>query len=355
MNVTDSALGPLGLQQVSNTVVGVAAPFTGSLTLPLGTVFNEFGLTVGAPYELVVQCFNASLDAVPEQDMWVVFAADGSWVSSPTEPIGTPTGAATTTTVNAANPASAAPGDSVTLSATVSPATAAGKVQFTSNGAPEGSPVTVAGGVATLPVTDLATGTDAIGASFTPDDATAFAGSTASATQSVIIATATTPGGNSETINATVPPPAEGTFTFTVDPTAVNLTPGAATGTTESFSGTTGNVQVVDGRNSSIPGWSVSGSVTDFKAGTSTIDGDDLGWKPQIPQNDPAIDVVAGPQINAGSHPGLKEGGLLASAAVGKGLGTTVANAALDFEIPVTTQGGAYSATLTVTALESAS
>ncbi|WP_241566232.1 Ig-like domain-containing protein [Prescottella agglutinans] len=84
---------------------------------------------------------------------------------------------ATSLTVQA--PASAETGTSVDLTATVSPANAAGTVQFTDNGAPIGAPVTVANGVAVLPHSFDSAGTHSIGASFT--GAAGFTNSTAAA------------------------------------------------------------------------------------------------------------------------------------------------------------------------------
>ncbi|WP_241566231.1 beta strand repeat-containing protein [Prescottella agglutinans] len=76
-------------------------------------------------------------------------------------------------------PGSATTGSSVDLTATVSPANAAGTVQFTDNGAPIGAPVTVANGVATLPHTFTGAGAHSVGASFT--GAAGFTNSTAAA------------------------------------------------------------------------------------------------------------------------------------------------------------------------------
>ncbi|WP_348602978.1 Ig-like domain-containing protein [Prescottella soli] len=71
------------------------------------------------------------------------------------------------TSLTVSVPGSATTGSSVDLTATVSPSTAQGTVQFTDNGAPIGAPVAVVNGVATLPHTFGAAGEHSIGASFT--------------------------------------------------------------------------------------------------------------------------------------------------------------------------------------------
>jgi hypothetical protein len=77
------------------------------------------------------------------------------------------------------------------FTATVSPSTATGTVQFLDNGNPLGSAVTLSGGVATYSTGALTVGTHSITASYGGD--TNFVGSTSSAlSQEVSIATSTT-------------------------------------------------------------------------------------------------------------------------------------------------------------------
>ena len=74
-----------------------------------------------------------------------------------------------TTTTLAETPASPQVfGTSVTLSATVSPSTAPGTVQFEQGSTPIGVPVPVTGGTASISTTTLPVGTDALSAVFTP-------------------------------------------------------------------------------------------------------------------------------------------------------------------------------------------
>jgi len=84
--------------------------------------------------------------------------------------------AAATTTVLAATPISTATGDEVTLTATVSPASAAGTVAFFDGSTALGS-AAIADGGATLKTTALSAGTHQLTASFTPQDSSAYTAS----------------------------------------------------------------------------------------------------------------------------------------------------------------------------------
>ena len=81
-------------------------------------------------------------------------------------------------------------GTTQTLTATVSPSTAAGSVQFFDGGTALGSPVAVSGGVARTTAT-LALGSHSLSASFTPTDAVAYTASS-SPTVSYVVRSATT-------------------------------------------------------------------------------------------------------------------------------------------------------------------
>jgi len=157
------------------------------------------------------------------------------------------------------------------------------------------------------------------------------------------------PGGDvqGETIDVNVPR-SEGVFTMTVSTAPVQLSDAVLSADNTSFeaTGQLGTVTVSDGRNQSQPGWSISGQVGDFSDGTHSFTGNDLGWTPAVT----GAGVGAGPVLPPGSNPGLRQGSVLASAPVG--LGTTVLGAGLDLRVPSGTPAGAYSATLTVTAVE---
>ncbi|MFD5224701.1 HtaA domain-containing protein [Microbacterium sp. NPDC058342] len=99
--------------------------------------------------------------------------------------------AAATSTTLAADPLTAAPGDEVTLTATVEPSSAAGSVTFL-DGATTLGTQSVSGGVATLKTSALASGSHALTASFAPQDAAAHLASTSTAV------TVTVSGGTTE-------------------------------------------------------------------------------------------------------------------------------------------------------------
>ncbi|MEU3452528.1 Ig-like domain-containing protein [Micromonospora sp. NPDC006766] len=101
-------------------------------------------------------------------------------------------GIAQTTTTLAVSPAGPKPqGTAVTLTATVQPTAAAGKVQFNDGSTPVGDAVTVQNGTATTTVTTLPVGVRTLTAVFTPSDATQFGGSTSLTVQYEITAPAT--------------------------------------------------------------------------------------------------------------------------------------------------------------------
>lgn len=87
-----------------------------------------------------------------------------------------------TTTALGASPASPQQaGTSVTFTATLTPNTATGTVQFLDGTTPLGSPVTVVNGSAQYPTTALTKGVHAIRAAFTPTDSTLFSASSSTA------------------------------------------------------------------------------------------------------------------------------------------------------------------------------
>ena len=333
-------------QQFSDTF----SPGNGNITpkpvlAPMGALVGQLG-AIPDTYEFTVICVASLTDTVPVQSTFVTFAADGSWTTSATPPAG-----AVSTTTNVTTSTNAVGnGGMVTFPATVAPTTAVGKVEFL-DGATSIGLVNLVNGSAQLqaPLTGL--GQHTVTAKFEPTDVNAFTGS-----QGTVSVTVT--GGNvqSETINVNVPQ-SEGPFILTVSSNPVSLSTAALSAdfTHFSASGTLSDVTVSDERNQTQPGWRVSGQIGNFSDGTHTIPGNSLGWTPAVKTQNPAADVVAGPVVAAGSTPGLSASSLLASAAVNKGLHTTVLNAALDFEVPSSTKPGNYSATLTITAVPSAS
>lgn len=145
-------------------------------------------------------------------------------VNGTTPPPPAPT--ATTTTVT--GPTTATVGTPTTLSASVSPAMAAGTVQFSVDGAPVGSPVAVSGGAASTSHTFAVGGVRQVAASFLPADPTAYVGSADSSGLAVSVDPASTTititgpdaakVGEVSTLSATVQPAqATGSVEFYVD------------------------------------------------------------------------------------------------------------------------------------------
>ncbi|NKR69231.1 hypothetical protein GS536_14385 [Rhodococcus hoagii] len=110
-----------------------------------------------------------------------------------------------TTSLAVTVPGSATTGESVSLSAQVTPATAQGSVQFKVNGSPVGPPVPVTAGAATLPHTFDAAGSFAVTAEFT--GAAGFTSSSAQA-QNVTVSVPVVPDEDT-TITVTAPSTAE--------------------------------------------------------------------------------------------------------------------------------------------------
>jgi hypothetical protein len=110
---------------------------------------------------------------------------------------------APTVTLAADPPDEAALGDTVTLTATLVPAGAAGTVTFTNGEDPLGEPVPVAEGRATLALSNLHEGEHLLGASFRPTSADAFLPATATPLPYRIVADPEEP------TDPTDPPPTE--------------------------------------------------------------------------------------------------------------------------------------------------
>jgi hypothetical protein len=338
--------------QLSAPALGAAIQQPTGFTASLGASANDMiGIggtavpAVGQTYELAVDCrASALVHGVYVQSTFITFPASSAsaWTTSSTPPAG-----ATSTTTSVTGPTSAAVGGNVTFNATVAPNTAVGSVQFLDGSTVLGT-VAVSAGTAQFSTTSLTTGTHSITAKFVPTDPTAFSGSTSSPISVVI----TSGNVQAETINVAVPT-SQGPFIMTVSTTPVSL--GTATLSSDfthfSASGTVSDVTISDERNQTVPGWTITGQVSNFTGGGHTIPGSDLGWTPAVKTQDPAADVVAGPAVAAGTTPGLTSSSVLASAGAGKGLHTSVLNAALDFEVPASTAPGSYSATLTITAM----
>ncbi|MFE5307061.1 HtaA domain-containing protein [Isoptericola sp. NPDC056605] len=188
----------------------------------------------------------------------------------------------------------------------------------------------------------------------------AAGGAAANAAQELAVPVAFTPaGGDGENVDVevTVPEsdgggpvePEPGEFTWTVaSGGAVNL--GTATQGDAAFTATGDlrRVTVTDTRAGS-PAWSVTGTVTDFFAGSRSFSGSALGWTPALGANTGG--AVAGTAVVAGSGSGLKGGATLVSAPEGHAAGSVAVDAGLDLSIPLSTPAGDYTGVLTLTAV----
>ncbi|GAA2137209.1 Ig-like domain-containing protein [Kitasatospora kazusensis] len=201
----------------------------GDLNIPLSDTLRSFAqkngfTTLSGKYEFHMRC-RAKLGTTYFGDF-----VGAIWFTSPTTYTSTdpnpPATTATTTTLAVTPAGSATVGGNVTLTATVSPATA-GTVQFLDGTAALGAPVAVAAGQAALTTNALAQGVHSLSAVFTSTTA-GFLGSTSATTtytispqgaQSTTTALAVSPSGSaaqgtSVTLGATVTPDAPGTVEF---------------------------------------------------------------------------------------------------------------------------------------------
>lgn len=138
--------------------------------------------------------------------------------------------------------------------------------------------------------------------------------------------------------------------------TASLITSGTEAGKYFAVSGRLNQVTVVDTRHTDA-GWVLSGSVTNFTSGSNTFSGNYLGWSP-IASGDsgPTLEgydqtTTAGATVSPAFASGLTTSKVLGQAAPNVGLGIAVFDARLKLLIPVTANNGAYTATLTLSAI----
>jgi hypothetical protein len=262
-----------------------------------------------------------------------------------------------TTTALAVSPAgTAAQFSPVNFTATVTPNGAAGSVKFQDTVGTTTTTlatVPVSGGQATYSTSSLTTGDHSFSATFVPTDATKYTGSSSAQVAYVVGRFAGVTA--SETITTTVN---SGALVISVDNPNVTL-PSPVLNTTGDMLTTAGKINPVtltDTR-AGNPGWSVSGQVSDFSdGGTHTINGQNLGWTPNVVDKSAAQTATAGAAVapangvasgDAGNA-GLKSSRSLAT---GTGLGTAHFGADLALNVPTSTVAGTYTATLTLTAI----
>lgn len=128
------------------------APAYAPVTPPCAaqTVVWQYGLAGGSPPNVDTD------EATPSAPLWHLVSR-----------------AVQTTVDISATPASANPGDTVTLTSNLAPSAAQGKIQFYDSGTPLGSPVTATNGTASTSTT-LAAGIHTLRSVFTPTDLNAF-------------------------------------------------------------------------------------------------------------------------------------------------------------------------------------
>ncbi|HEX6360858.1 Ig-like domain-containing protein [Actinophytocola sp.] len=331
-----------------------------------GTVQFKNGTTnVGSPVAVSGGTASLTTSALPvgANSLTAVFTGSSANISGSTSPavsyqVTAPVATPTTTALSVNPTGSVAQYQPVTLTGSVSPAGAAGTIQFRDNGGALGSPVALSGGTATFVASSLAVGAHSFTAQFVPADPAAFAASQSGAV--ALEVTAFTGVSASENITTTV---LAGELLISVENQNVvlpspQLTPDATKLTT---SGSLNPITVTDTR-AGNPGWSVSGQVSDFSDGAShAINGANLGWSPLVVDKLAAQNITAGPVVApaaalapgvaAPSGFGLAASRTLATAAAAGGNGTAHLSADIALNVPTSTVAGTYTAVLTLTAI----
>ncbi|WAL68358.1 Ig-like domain-containing protein [Amycolatopsis cynarae] len=215
---------------IATTTTDVGLSHTSGFAIQQGLSFKDIATdnqtTVQAGrYDLVANCVDSFSQQVQGTFTTAVYFTDATHYTSTD-----PNQAVTTTTSLAVTPASPAfQGDAVTLTATVTPASAGGTVQFKDGTTDLGAPVAVSGGTATLTTSALAAGAHSLTAVFTGASANIQGSASAPVNYDVQVRPATvtttslavTPSGSAAqygtvTLNASVAPSgAAGSVQFT--------------------------------------------------------------------------------------------------------------------------------------------
>lgn len=218
------------------TLTATIAPPTAAGTVQFkdgaGNIGNPVTVTSGA-----ASGTTSMLAAGPHQLTAVFTPANPTALSPSTSPAVTTevTGPAVTSTTLTTSPASpAAPGTPVTLTATITPSTAAGSVQFRDGDSNIGNPVTVSNGVASGSTSRLPAGSQSLTAMFTPTNTAAFTPSTSSTVDFMVIGT----GGGTATSTALTTNPASPVSRGTPVTLIAIVTPTTATGFVQFKDGT---------------------------------------------------------------------------------------------------------------------
>jgi hypothetical protein len=333
-----------------------------------GTVqFKENGTAVGAPATVsggtaAVQgsfpsaaTYALTADFTPSSNAFAASQGTLSYVVGPAA-----SGATATSTALGVTPTSGPADSPVTLTATVTPSTAAGAVEFFDGTTSLGSSA-VAGGSASLSFSQFAAGDHSLTAVFTPTDATQFAGSTSAAVTFTASAATGPAAGNVQAVvdagQLTITSPYSTSNPFDLGHLARN---GGSTAlsTSAQFGSSASPIQVTDTRAGNLP-WSAIAQTTDFSAGTNVINGQNLGLTnvqtvltPGNALTASSVSVFDNAAANAvapgaSGTAGLKGLAKFASAPAGNGtigfFGTLTLNA------PTSTVAGTYFGTLTFT------
>ncbi len=154
-------------------------------------------------------------------------------------------------------------------------------------------------------------------------------------------------------IQVTVPADEEpGEFVWSVDASdeLVDLGEVAVVGDHLRADGAANAVRVTDTRAGGLP-WSVSAKVGDFVAGDRSFSGRYLGWTPNLVEAGGDVQLGAAVASGFDGGAGLAGTAVLARAAEGHAVGSTVVGADLQLKAPVGLADGTYRAVLTLTAL----
>ena len=196
-------------------------PFDVQVENSFKDVATDLGTTIVAgEYDLTVYCLDAFTQDVKGTFTGAFYFTSATAYQSTDPNASSPS--STSLDITPAGPVNA--GDTVTLKATVAPASATGSVQFKDAANNLGSAVAVSGGVASLSTAALASGTHAITAVFTSTSA-GINGSTSAATNLVVNAAAATP-----TTTALVVNPSGSVEKFSPITLSASVTPTGATG-----------------------------------------------------------------------------------------------------------------------------
>ncbi|MFE7777774.1 Ig-like domain-containing protein [Streptomyces sp. NPDC057445] len=181
VSVKGSGFPAEGQIVVSNSPVDTyASTPAGGIVVPLTQTMRDYASTAGfttlqGRYDFTLTCrpaFGSSTYGDFTAPVW--FTSNTSYQS-------TAPATATATTLAGAPASPVVQGTSVKLTATVTPADAAGTVRFLDGTAQLGTPVAVAAGKATLTTSTLTVGTHPVKAVFTPADPAAYAASSSAA------------------------------------------------------------------------------------------------------------------------------------------------------------------------------